>query len=178
MYSMRPWHWCLIGGLMGYILVHPLVMIAAEAMSASPSGHSVSGYDIISSTTLSAFSYPMLPWSMAFGILSGMIGMLLAKFRHARTQKVKLRVVMELAGAACHELNQPMQVVLGYAEMLSKNMVKNENTNQIQNEIIVQIKRMDSILKKIRNITSYETRDYVQGIKIIDIEKASEIKET
>lgn len=62
--------------------------------------------------------------------------------------------------------------------MFSMRLIKNENTNQIQNEIIVQIKRMDSILKKMRNITSYETRDYVQGIKIIDIEKASEIKET
>lgn len=62
--------------------------------------------------------------------------------------------------------------------MFSMRLIKNENTNQILNEIIVQIKRMDSILKKMRNITSYETRDYVQGIKIIDIEKASEIKET
>lgn len=173
MFSIRPWHWCVIAGLLGYMLVHPFVMIAAEAMSGSPSSQSVSVYEIISSTALSAFSYPMLPWSMAFGIFSGMIGMLIAIIRHARTQKIKLRAVMELAGAACHELNQPMQVVLGYAEMLSKNMVEKENIVQIHNEIIVQIKRMDSILKKIKNITSYETREYVHGIKIIDIEKAS-----
>ena len=35
-----------------------------------------------------------------------------------RIKKEKLQGVIEMAGAVCHELNQPMQVVLGISELL------------------------------------------------------------
>ena len=34
-----------------------------------------------------------------------------------RLQKEKLQGVLEMAGAACHELNQPLQVVSGYNDL-------------------------------------------------------------
>jgi hypothetical protein len=37
-----------------------------------------------------------------------------------------------------------------------------------------QIARMSEITGKLRKITKYETREYVGGIKIIDIDKSSE----
>ena len=36
-----------------------------------------------------------------------------------------------------------------------------------------QIKKMNDITKKISNIKKYEAMDYVAGIRIVDIEKAS-----
>ena len=35
------------------------------------------------------------------------------------------------------------------------------------------IEKMDRILKKIRAITKYEAMEYIEGITIIDIDKAS-----
>lgn len=169
----KAWQWFVIGGVAGYALIHPFIMISAQMMSATGPGRDISFNAIASLNMLSAFSYPMLPWSLGFGLLSGAVALLVAKMRQVRLQKLKLQAVMELAGATCHELNQPMQVILGYADMLSKNMLKKENWRPIHEEMIVQIERMDSILKKINNITSYETCEYVHGIKIIDIEKSS-----
>jgi hypothetical protein len=37
-----------------------------------------------------------------------------------------------------------------------------------------QTRRMGDITKKLMRITKYETKDYVQGVKIVDIEKSSQ----
>jgi hypothetical protein len=66
-----------------------------------------------------------------------------------------------------------IESLAGYAQMISKNMLETENLLSIHEEMIVQNKRMDSLLKKINNITSYETCEYVHGIKIVDIDKSS-----
>ena len=39
-----------------------------------------------------------------------------------RLQKEKLEGVLEIAGAVCHEFNQPMQVISGYCELLMKEL--------------------------------------------------------
>jgi hypothetical protein len=45
----------------------------------------------------------------------------------------------------------------------------NENYKKIKE----QFKRIKDITNKLENITTYETKDYIQGTKIIDIDKAS-----
>ncbi len=116
----------------------------------------------------------MLPWGLGFGLLCAIVGWLLAKSREASLREQKLQGVMELAGAACHELNQPMQVVLGYSELLKNGIPPEDPTGGKLQEIIVHIEKMDRILKKIRAITRYESMEYIEGIQIIDIDKASQ----
>jgi PAS domain S-box-containing protein len=62
-------------------------------------------------------------------------------------------VIAELAGATAHELNQPLTSVMGYSELLKK--------------------RMAEIVRKIGRITRYETKTYVGGTQIIDLEKST-----
>ena len=80
-----------------------------------------------------------------------------------------------MAGAVCHELNQPMQVVSAYSEMLMADMSEDNPLSGDINKIKGQIERMGQITRKLMRITKYETKDYVfDGKKIIDIDKASE----
>ena len=84
-------------------------------------------------------------------------------------KREKLQGILEIAGATCHEINQPLQ----YAYLLL-NEVLNEypgNTNLL--EIRKQCDRIKSITQKMEGITIYESMDYVQGKKIIDIHEAS-----
>jgi len=129
----------------------------------------------LAATTDSAFSFKMLPWNVGFGLLCGILGFLIVKLRRARIQHISSKAVTEMAGAACHGLNEPMQVVLGYSELLvsKSKMDEHDDLKRILKTISNQILKMDRILKQINYITSYETRDYVHGIRIIDIEKAS-----
>ncbi len=86
-------------------------------------------------------------------------------------QQEKLQGVIEMAGAVCHELNQPMQSISGYSDIVMLNLEEgHQHYNNIKS-IKKQIKRMGDITKKLMSITTYETTDYLNG-KIIDIEKA------
>jgi signal transduction histidine kinase len=85
----------------------------------------------------------------------------------------KLEGVLEMAGAVCHEMNQPMQIILGNSDLLLMHMPENKQLYDKINKIRKGIDRMRKITSKIKNITKYETKDYIGGIKIIDIEKAS-----
>lgn len=84
----------------------------------------------------------------------------------------KLEGVIEISGAVCHELNQPMQAISGYSELI---MLSLGNEHPIYGKAYAigkQVKRMGTITAKLMGITHYESKDYFKG-KIVDIEKAS-----
>ena len=88
-----------------------------------------------------------------------------------RSQKERLEGVLELAGAVCHELNQPMTVVSVNSEIITNDLEKSkiiEKVDLIKDEI----RKMSKITRKLMHITRYETREYLNGRKIVDIDKS------
>ena len=77
-----------------------------------------------------------------------------------------------MAGAVCHELNQPLQVVSGISELLTMAIQENNPLYKKMALIKEQTERMGEITLKLAKITSYETKDYLEG-KIVDIDKSS-----
>lgn len=91
-----------------------------------------------------------------------------------RIVKEKLQGVLETAGAVCHEFNQPLQALSGYAELLATQMTPdNPGANYLQ-KIDVQIERLQRITDNLQGVTRYETTAYAGNTRIIDIHKASE----
>ena len=90
-----------------------------------------------------------------------------------RNYRQKLKGVLELAGAVCHEINQPLQVIFGYTELLSMELGEDSPIYEKINQIYKESTNIAQITNKLTQITKYETRDYLNK-KIIDIEKASE----
>jgi phosphoglycerate-specific signal transduction histidine kinase len=89
-------------------------------------------------------------------------------------QKEKLRAVVETAGAVCHEMNQPMQAVLvELAECAVMGEFKKDTVRQRVEKIQHHLNALRDMSRKLMHITRYETRDYLEGEKIIDIDKAS-----
>jgi len=86
----------------------------------------------------------------------------------------KMAFVAELAGAAAHELNQPLTSVIGYAELLRRNLEPNTPLAKATSVITAEAERMAEIVRKIGKITKYETKSYVGDAKILDLEKAAE----
>jgi uncharacterized protein YigA (DUF484 family) len=84
----------------------------------------------------------------------------------------KQQAVMEMAGAACHEINQPLTVILGLAEMLQNDQLGPEDRRRYLARLLEQAQRLGELTKKISAIRTYKTRDYVQGTRIIDIDGA------
>jgi PAS domain S-box-containing protein len=90
-----------------------------------------------------------------------------------RFQKEKLQGVLETAGAVCHEMNQPLQAIMGYTEISLTNISPENPAYLNLTRISEQIDRMVEITRKLQSITRYETMDYDGKTKIIDIHKAS-----
>jgi PAS domain S-box-containing protein len=86
----------------------------------------------------------------------------------------KQAIIAELAGAAAHELNQPLTSVMGYAELLKRRLDRDTPAYSAAHVIVNEAERMAEIVRKIGKITKYETKSYVGQAKILDLDKASE----
>ena len=95
------------------------------------------------------------------------------KLEFETMEKNKLMAAVETAGAICHEMNQPLQVVLGYIETLLFDKGLNQNVYSILEEIRVQTLRLRDITKQLHNLKSFKTREYVKGSKILDMQGSS-----
>ncbi len=91
-----------------------------------------------------------------------------------RMQREKLEGVLEMAGAACHELTQPMQSLLGYTELIRLQISPQDPLYEKTLKIREQVERIAAMTAKLMGITKYETRHYATGRRIIDIDKASQ----
>jgi signal transduction histidine kinase len=95
-----------------------------------------------------------------------------------RLRKERLQGVIEMAGAACHELNQPLQVLSGYSDLLLSNLPEDSPLFGEIKRIKEIVNQLGQITKKIMFITRYETKEYIEGSNIIDIDKASSLEIT
>jgi phosphoserine phosphatase RsbU/P len=90
-------------------------------------------------------------------------------------EKEKLQGALEMAGAVCHELNQPLQAVSGYAELLLMNSREKDSSYHLLKNIKLGVERMGLLTQKIMGVSTYRTKDYTsQKNKIIDIDNAAE----
>jgi len=89
-------------------------------------------------------------------------------------QQEKLKAVVEMAGGVCHEMNQPLQILLGYSEMLMVDLEEDHPAYEKMASIVQQVDRMKAITQRLMSVTRYETIDYLDN-KIIDINRASEL---
>jgi len=90
-----------------------------------------------------------------------------------RFTREKFQGVLEMAGGVAHRMNQPLTII---NNLLDEVLFDLKNDNKIRTKIVSinqQIKKLNDITKKIGNIKKYKAMEYVAGIKIVDIDKAS-----
>ncbi len=95
------------------------------------------------------------------------------KLQIERMEKERLAGVLQMAGAAAHELNQPIQAVSGMLYMAMQKVDKHDPLYKSLETISSEVERMTAISRKISGISSYETKEYVGDTKIIDIDAAA-----
>ncbi len=94
-----------------------------------------------------------------------------------RRQKQRLQGALELAAAACHELNQPLQAVAGHTDLLLESADAGTPLATRVRTIKEQVDRLAQITRKLRRVTRYVTTDYLEGERIIDLDRAAEPRE-
>ncbi len=97
----------------------------------------------------------------------------LSKRKNAQVQKIqheKLQGVLEIAGAVCHELNQPLKAILDDSELMTRDHnLDRKAVNKKLTNIVDQIMKIGKIIKKVAGITQYKTIKYTGDTKIFDI---------
>jgi PAS domain S-box-containing protein len=100
----------------------------------------------------------------------------LDEYRRAVAEQIeseRLQGAFELAGAVCHELNQPVQSIVGFSELLLMDLGEDHpHLREIQT-INAQSLRMGRILKQLQGLTRYATKAYTSDSKIFDLEAST-----
>lgn len=97
----------------------------------------------------------------------------LAQAQEQLLSQERQAIVAELAGAAAHELNQPLTSVMAYAELLKRRLDPESPSIGAAEVIYNEAERMAEIVRKIGKITKYETKSYVGRARILDLDKSS-----
>jgi signal transduction histidine kinase len=70
-------------------------------------------------------------------------------------QKEKLQTISDLLRALCHEMNQPLQAISGYSDLIKLDLMGNNSVQQDIKQIRDQINKAVSINEKIANVAKY-----------------------
>lgn len=95
----------------------------------------------------------------------------LKEAENERIKAEKLQAIIEMSGSICHEMNQPLQIITGFSELLLME-TEDEERNPGLVAINEQVHRLSKITNRLRNLTQYETMHYLKG-RIVDLEKSS-----
>ena len=106
----------------------------------------------------------------------GTIQDITAHIRLQEEQRIRERLqgVLEMSGAAVHELNTPIFAALGTAQMLLKDQTPTDDHYDDLQTIARNLKHISDLTRKMTQITRYEAKAYVGETKIVDIHKASD----
>jgi PAS domain S-box-containing protein len=90
-----------------------------------------------------------------------------------RMQSEKASTAINIAGGISHELNQPLQIILGKTELLVEKFRDDENTSKHLQTIIKNVTRILDISKRLKDITDYKTIEYLNST-IFDINQQND----
>lgn len=99
----------------------------------------------------------------------------LAKAQEALTASGNESAVLaELAGSAAHELNQPITSILGLAEQIRRHLDAGHPLHATVDALTQEAERIADVVRKLGRITRYETKEYVGGTRIVDLDRSSD----
>ncbi|GBE00844.1 sensory histidine kinase AtoS [bacterium BMS3Bbin06] len=81
----------------------------------------------------------------------------------------KLSASMELAGAAAHEMRQPLSIILTLSPLIKDKIKKGVVPAEELSMLESQCERINEIITRMLNITHYRTKAYAEGKKIFDL---------
>ncbi len=129
--------------------------------------------DIVRGLEAGADDYITKPYNIAELQARVNVGFRMIQLQNKMKDREKLQGVLEMAGAVCHELNQPLQVVSGLSELLLIDMPVDEPAYKTLQALKKQVGRIGELTRKIMGITHYQSKPYLKT-KIVDIEQASQ----
>ncbi|MBF0258790.1 MAG: hypothetical protein HQK62_08130 [Desulfamplus sp.] len=97
----------------------------------------------------------------------------LLEHQDIKINQERLKVLLEMAGATAHELNQPLMTLLGTIELIHMTQELPKDFSTYLNSIEKSARRIADIVSKIQKIRQYQTKKYLNDVSIIDFNESS-----
>lgn len=88
-------------------------------------------------------------------------------------EEERLKVLLQMAGATAHELNQPLTILLGSIELMGMHKDDPEKVADYISKIEAAGQRISRIVKQIQTIRHDEVVPYTEGSGMVDLDAAS-----
>jgi signal transduction histidine kinase len=82
----------------------------------------------------------------------------------------QLKAIIELAGAAAHEIRQPLTVLSLQGQIIKAKIEAGEPLTRELDIVIKQCERINGTITKMQNITEYRTKPYLGNTRIVDLD--------
>lgn len=146
----------------------PVIMMTA---------HAGRGEDVARGLELGANDYVRKPFDWD-ELLARVHTQLRVREAHRLTvEKQRDLAVIELAGAAAHEINNPLAVVMARTELMRERMGSSHEMYDEIEKLNALLERIAGIVKKMGHVRRYQARHYCGGINILDLDRASQNEE-
>ena len=86
-------------------------------------------------------------------------------------EEERLKVLLQMAGATAHEMNQPLMALLGYIELMSIHKNNKEKMDQYITKVENAGRRLADIVKKIQMIRHDEVKSYPGDSTILNLDQ-------
>jgi DNA-binding response OmpR family regulator len=101
------------------------------------------------------------------------VGLRLIDLQIKQIEAERLKTLMETAGAAAHEINQPLTVILGSAELWLTSIADDDPGRKRLERILDSTMRIQRIVEKMTSVTQFATKPYVGDSLIVDFDASS-----
>ncbi len=96
----------------------------------------------------------------------------IAAFRQKAAEE-KMKAFFETAGGICHEMNQPLQYIMGQIQLLLIDLDESDPLFKPLTAIGKKTEKMGEMTRKLLSITRYRTTEYPGGKRILDIQAST-----
>ena len=179
--------WFILGAVVGHLLVHPYAMVAYSLMDMYREGHFPIHMDHVLSAARSIFDPNMLPMTISFSLLCGVVALLMGVVRDKQRKLHEAAIENERKKASVDTLQRLMVTLSHY--LLNANTViggavrhcrRHASPEEIASSLKVieeQAHKIDAVIAALRKITDIKTTDYTSGGHDLMLDIASEIEE-
>ncbi len=129
--------------------------------------------DIVSGLEAGANDYVIKPFDREELRARVNVGVRVVELEEKLLEMERDRVMTATAGAAAHEMNQPLAVLVGMSELLLSKAPEDATSRRPLEAMHEAALRISNIVKQMWDAREYSTKPYVEGIHILDFEASS-----
>ena len=143
----------------------PVVIMTAHATGAEEAAE---GLD------LGANDYVRKPFDWRELTARGQAQIRIREVARLTSEKQRDLAIIELAGAAAHEINNPLAVIMARLELMLSDVDENSKAHQDLEQIDHLIHRIADVVKKMSQVRHYQVQNYCGSVNILDLDASSQ----